>query len=479
MRDLFAEYYQPNDEQFREAWQSCLFVFDANVLLKLYRYSDSTKDDLLSVLSGLCKRIWLPHQAALEYQRKRAGVIASQIRRLDDAAKKVTGTREQLSIDGINLPVSAKGSEHIATLFDQIEDEIHVGRQYYVDLLSNDTIRAKLSELFQGRVGQPYGESRIAEICREGEPRYARQQPPGYKDKDKEGVRQYGDLILWFQILDKVAAEKRPIVFVTDDGKDDWWAKEKGFTVGPRVELVAELRTRAEVPLCLYDTPRFLHYAEIYLDRPVKPSTYEEMNDRAKQDEANAVGERLAELIAMEKEIAETATLTAVALATAAGEGSEPSANVRNAHPDDAISICERSQERCRRMWRDSEEALEPLRRAMRDSEEALEPLMRAMQDSEEALEPLRRAWNEQIRLASRLKIDPALIERIRWASNPALYDQIERIVRRAEQLYSGTGTSVHRSIPEDSGDSSEHLDQGDTPNNAVGDDDDAPHRGV
>jgi len=40
MRDLFPEYYIPREEDFQKAWNTGLFVFDANVLLNLYGYSD-------------------------------------------------------------------------------------------------------------------------------------------------------------------------------------------------------------------------------------------------------------------------------------------------------------------------------------------------------------------------------------------------------------------------------------------------------
>ena len=50
-------------------------VFDANVLLNLYRYSEGTRDRLLSVMRALGERAWLPHQAADEFLSLRLEVM--------------------------------------------------------------------------------------------------------------------------------------------------------------------------------------------------------------------------------------------------------------------------------------------------------------------------------------------------------------------------------------------------------------------
>ncbi|MFM2060738.1 MAG: hypothetical protein RLZZ507_408 [Cyanobacteriota bacterium] len=41
MRDLFPGYYQPTEKEFAELWKECIFSFDTNVLLHIYRYKTS------------------------------------------------------------------------------------------------------------------------------------------------------------------------------------------------------------------------------------------------------------------------------------------------------------------------------------------------------------------------------------------------------------------------------------------------------
>src|SRR2546423_1659643 len=78
MRELFLAYYTPSDEEFAALWQECTFSFDANMLLNIYRYSQLTRGLFCAILEKLNTRIWISHQAALEYHRNRLGVISEQ-----------------------------------------------------------------------------------------------------------------------------------------------------------------------------------------------------------------------------------------------------------------------------------------------------------------------------------------------------------------------------------------------------------------
>ncbi|XQU07977.1 hypothetical protein P4544_15655 [Halomonas sp. LY9] len=42
MKDVFPEYFKDRDE-LEKIWENCIFVFDANVIIDLYRYSEDTK----------------------------------------------------------------------------------------------------------------------------------------------------------------------------------------------------------------------------------------------------------------------------------------------------------------------------------------------------------------------------------------------------------------------------------------------------
>ena len=87
MKNIFPGYYRPTIKEFSNLWNSCLFVLDANVLLNLYRYSQETSDELIQILKQVSGRLWVPHQAAFEYQKNRLQIIASQIEEYDKNGK--------------------------------------------------------------------------------------------------------------------------------------------------------------------------------------------------------------------------------------------------------------------------------------------------------------------------------------------------------------------------------------------------------
>ena len=59
MRYLFPGYYQPTEEEFTELWKECIFSFDTNVLLHIYRYSPKTRQRLFDILEKLQERQFL------------------------------------------------------------------------------------------------------------------------------------------------------------------------------------------------------------------------------------------------------------------------------------------------------------------------------------------------------------------------------------------------------------------------------------
>src|SRR5205814_1021232 len=79
----------------------------------------------------------------------------------------------------------------------------------------------RVTELFAGRVGPKPTDERLNAIRKEGEERYAKKIPPGFEDakKGNDSSDKFGDLIIWKELIDKSKTDKRPIIFVTDDGK--------------------------------------------------------------------------------------------------------------------------------------------------------------------------------------------------------------------------------------------------------------------
>src|SRR3990167_6122081 len=103
MKKSFPGYYQPTDDEFNEIWENCVFVLDANVLLNLYRYSPETRDELINVLGEISDRLWLPHQAALEYHMNRLSVIQQQADTYDSLRNLITNYRNKIENELLSL----------------------------------------------------------------------------------------------------------------------------------------------------------------------------------------------------------------------------------------------------------------------------------------------------------------------------------------------------------------------------------------
>lgn len=307
MKEIFPEYYEPDGDDFRGLWSGCLFAFDANVLLDLYRISEESREDLLSLLENphYLERLWLPHQAALEFQQNRLDVIFSKQISLERVESAFTGgietfiagvRKEGEALNKLNRLQGASPIIDIEKLIAPLDGEVErisiklaEERTNILGGQGKDTIRQRLDSLFSGKVGQPYTLERIKEVAFEGKTRFEKRIPPGYMDYSKKlaGVtdpddetnqyNQFGDLVLWKQILDKAKQEKRNIVFVTSDTKEDWFLEVKGRTVGPRFELIREALNETNVRFYSYPLVSFYRYAKTYLEQSVRQETVAEV----------------------------------------------------------------------------------------------------------------------------------------------------------------------------------------------------------
>src|SRR5207244_2596557 len=98
-------------------------------------------------------------------------------------------------------------------------------------------------------------------VLKEAAARYAKGIPPGYADATKPGDNKYGDAVLWIQLLEHARTRAAPIIFVTDDVKEDWWTRVAGRTVGPRPALVEEMGSVAGQAFWMYRAAAFMQYA--------------------------------------------------------------------------------------------------------------------------------------------------------------------------------------------------------------------------
>lgn len=265
MKDTFRGYYRPKADEFSELWDKCIFSFDANILLNIYRYSPETKDKFLQILSIISDRIVVSHQAGKEYQKRRLNVIKDQEDAYDkiienlnnniDATKTFLNSFKKHPLINVNTIIN-----DLDIISDSIEEDLKEKKESHPSLFEKDDLRDNLTDLLKGKIGKPFTPDEIKKIKNECKWRYANEIPPGFKDSDKK-QNACGDLILWFQLLDIAKEKQSPLIFITDDKKEDWWWKSFGKTIGPRPELIEEMYNEAEVEFYMYGTDRFMEFA--------------------------------------------------------------------------------------------------------------------------------------------------------------------------------------------------------------------------
>ncbi|MHA3773643.1 PIN-like domain-containing protein [Verrucomicrobiota bacterium sgz303538] len=290
MKEEFPGHFRPSKEDFESLWRSALIMLDASVLLNFYRYSAETRKEFIRVLRTFQDRLWLPHRAAEEFFRNRVSVIAQQEKTYEEAAKALEKIEKDFQNRRQHPFINNDLLERLVQVHKEVRDELNASRESHRKLITDDSILSELDELFRGRIGPSIDPADVDRICAEGKQRYEKKIPPGYKDASKdegeEPTRRYGDLILWKQVLEKAKTDKRSIMLLLDDRKEDWWLIHEGKTVGPRPELVKELRVYTNQHGYMYQPDSFLSYAAKYANQEVSVPAITELRE-LRQDREN------------------------------------------------------------------------------------------------------------------------------------------------------------------------------------------------
>ena len=299
--------FRITEKQEKNLFKNGHVVFDSSALLSFYGYTEKISGKYFNkVFKALDRRLWLPAQVIYEFEKNREKVINKP---KGDYHNLVNGSsrKEGGFLDSVKNTISIiqKNSNTIhgqinALSEKTIKDDKHPHlKQNSIkkfikeltkfesnietfslgfDKLSSDTkeqinqkikkidaksasdnLRERLNTFFTH--GEQYPYEKMLTIIREGKFRYENEIPPGYKDEDdKIGFQMFGDLILWFQIIDYAKENGHPIIFVTNDVKEDWWHQEKVIKNidTPRNELLYEFKNKTNKNIWFYTTDQLI-----------------------------------------------------------------------------------------------------------------------------------------------------------------------------------------------------------------------------
>ncbi|WP_100802575.1 PIN-like domain-containing protein [Ulvibacter sp. MAR_2010_11] len=285
MKELYSGYSKKTEKELKELWKNSLITFDTNVILNLYRYSDSTRVAILELIKKFEKQIFLAYQVGLEYNRNRYEIISDQENSHNDFLKKLKIIEDDLNSKDSPPFLSDSLHNSLSKVFNNVEKEVKEHIESFLKMPENDEIFNKIDKLFNGKITEKFDEERIKQIYQEGKLRFDKKIPPGYEDHKKPEETRYGDLIFWLQILEKSKAEKKSIILISDERKEDWiWKLKNGKTIGPRQELLEEMKTFSGKDFHIYSTERFLNFGQMYLQENVNDKAIKEIENIKKSD---------------------------------------------------------------------------------------------------------------------------------------------------------------------------------------------------
>lgn len=314
MRSSFSGFYGVSEETIANVFTSAdtIFVFDANILLTLYRCEEDTRNRFFEIWEKIKDKCWFPHQVCLEYQRNRLKAVSDSREALGKIPSKINSSiavlRKEIFGNDFSSTIARYSNlrgelEELIISLEKTADEfskIHIEpRRTNIDFINNhDVIRDKIDELTDGRIGSaPADQSVIDSLNKSGKTRYQYKIGPGYDDeKTKENKfyaynglnydAQYGDYYVWSQILDHVDSNpQRAVVYVTNDAKSDFFYKVDGKIRGPNESLITEVKNKGASEFLLQNIDTFLHHANTHLHANIGESAIDELASASQNEE--------------------------------------------------------------------------------------------------------------------------------------------------------------------------------------------------
>lgn len=217
MRTIYSKSLIDKDTE-TYLWDSAIIVFDTCALLDFYYMTKENQEIIADILKTLSARIWLPAQVLYEFKKNQNNARMKPIsekysdkdlqsnKLIDDLKSYISQWKRKY----YHPFVSDGNLKKIKDIVDDITPQIAeiktlVAKEYQKrkneikEIATDDKLGICIDNLPKGT---PFSFSEIKQIVSEGAYRYKNEIPPGYKDAfTKSGIRQYGDLIIWKEII--------------------------------------------------------------------------------------------------------------------------------------------------------------------------------------------------------------------------------------------------------------------------------------
>ena len=260
MKEIFKGYSKYSDKEYKEIWEQAIIVVDTNILLNFYRFSNETRSEIYEVLNSLKKRLWIPYQVAYEYFKNKEKVIVDandDFDKLSDEAQKCFNT----IIDKVKQQPSKRLKckdellKELSNSQEKIKKIILDDKTNNKDKASEEKIEGKIFGLFDNSIGTEIIGEEYENMKQEGIRRVKEELPPGYKDKTKE---ENGDYYIFYSMMKYAKENKKHIIFMTDDVKEDWFIRRFGEIKSGDYRILNEFYKETGKLLLIYTSDGFI-----------------------------------------------------------------------------------------------------------------------------------------------------------------------------------------------------------------------------
>nr|WP_231712548.1 PIN domain-containing protein [Vineibacter terrae] len=288
MREKFPGYFRPTSDAFDTIWTKALIVPDTNVLLHTLRYRKETRDQVLNIFKTFSPRVWVPHTVCLEFLNgwREVDTTSRELyRRLQDELKKFANSYGKICEQNVDHHVLDTKEEkkkfdsfvRKRCQFLQKQSKEHPSRE------EGEAVLERVADAIGDNIGQEPSQENFKRWAAEAKERFGKKIPPGYKDNDKRGDAAYRDYYIWKELIQVAEQRHLPVIFITDDSKEDWYLRIEGKTVGPRPELVNEFKHLTSQAYYSYPFRKFVETSGKYISSTLSQEAFDEIKQTEEQ----------------------------------------------------------------------------------------------------------------------------------------------------------------------------------------------------
>ena len=286
----FKEFYRNNFPRTEMNESNTIIAFDTNSLLNVFRFTPEASKTFLKAIEYSKNYLYVPYLVALEFHFHKKETFEINNKKVQSAKEAIEKRWKRLgdefssdifkdfSFRNGNDASKEMEKKLSSLIWDTINQEEGKIKNEALNLINEvktnqENLYNNLISVIEERTGSKYKQEFINQVQKEGKERYVNNIPPGYDDQNKKGYREYnsvkyelkyGDLIIWKDLI-SVAKDNdkiQHVILVTSDGKsktkNDLLYKVGEEIIGPRIELLHEMRENGQAEFYIIDELEFI-----------------------------------------------------------------------------------------------------------------------------------------------------------------------------------------------------------------------------